>query len=68
VAEKMPRNPTVLYHLGLAHWKNGDKEQALHALGKALETETVFPERPSARKLAKEMETRPLHNHFERPL
>ncbi|HID30483.1 MAG TPA: tetratricopeptide repeat protein, partial [Desulfobacterales bacterium] len=25
-AQKMPQNPTILYHLGLAHWKNGDKE------------------------------------------
>lgn len=55
-AGKMPRNPTVLYHLGLAHWKNGDKEQALHALAKALEIEGVFPERPAARELVKEIE------------
>ena len=34
-----------------------DKEQALHALGKALEMEVVFPERTAARKLLKEIET-----------
>ena len=28
-SEKLPDNPTILYHLALAHWKNGDRDQAL---------------------------------------
>ncbi|GAF68985.1 unnamed protein product, partial [marine sediment metagenome] len=55
-ALKMPQNPTVLYHLGLAHWKNGEKNHALEALRKALKTKRPFPEEESGRKLLKEIE------------
>jgi tetratricopeptide (TPR) repeat protein len=52
--EKMPQNPTVLYHLGLAYWKNGDTNQAAEALGRALKLEQVFPERQAAMELLQE--------------
>ncbi|MBW1678214.1 MAG: tetratricopeptide repeat protein, partial [Deltaproteobacteria bacterium] len=55
-AEKMPRNPTVLYHLALAHWKNGEKDQALKALHNALKIKDAFPERQAARELLEEIE------------
>ncbi len=57
-AEKMPRNPTVLYHLGLAHWKNDNRDQALAALHDALEIKDAFPERQEAKELLEEI-TRP---------
>jgi Flp pilus assembly protein TadD len=57
-AEKMPEHPTVLYHLGLALWKNGDKEKALETVRKALDLKKKFPEEEEAQKLLKEMEIR----------
>jgi tetratricopeptide (TPR) repeat protein len=55
-ADKMPWNPTVLYHLALAHWKNGEKEQALEALHDALKIKEDFPERQAAGELLEEIE------------
>ena len=56
-AEKMPEHPTVLYHLGLAHWKNGDKQEAQAALDKALKIKLDFPEKKKAEKLLEEIRT-----------
>ena len=56
-AEKMPQNPTVLYHLALAHWKNDEKGQALEALHDALKIKDAFPERQAARELLEEIES-----------
>jgi len=46
--EKMPDNPTIFYHLGLAYWKNDDKDQAVEALENALKIKKAFPERQAA--------------------
>ncbi|MCK4488083.1 MAG: tetratricopeptide repeat protein, partial [Desulfobacterales bacterium] len=54
-AEKMPRNPTVLYHLALAHWKNGEKDQALEVLRGALDMKGNFPEKEAAKELLEEI-------------
>lgn len=54
-AEKMPENATVLYHLGLAYWKNDEKDQALEALGNALKIKKAFPERQAATELLREI-------------
>jgi Flp pilus assembly protein TadD len=56
-AEKMPENATVLYHLGLAYWKNEEKDQAVEALENALKIEKAFPERQAATELLREIES-----------
>jgi tetratricopeptide (TPR) repeat protein len=55
-ADKLPQNPIVLYHLGLAHWKNGDRDQALVALQNALKITQTFPERQLATELLKDIQ------------
>jgi putative PEP-CTERM system TPR-repeat lipoprotein len=54
-ADKAPQNPTILYHLGLAYWKNGEKDQAVETLNEALRIEGAFAERQAARKLLDEI-------------
>jgi putative PEP-CTERM system TPR-repeat lipoprotein len=56
-AEKMAQNPTVLYHLGLAYWKNNEKDQAVEALRDALKIKKAFPERQAATELLEEIKT-----------
>jgi len=56
-AEKLPMNSTVFYHLGLAYWKNNEKEKAIDALEKALHMEKEFPEREKAEKLLEQIRT-----------
>lgn len=56
-AEKMAQNPTVLYHLGLAYWKNGEKDRAVEALQDALKIKKAFPERQAATELLEEIKT-----------
>jgi tetratricopeptide (TPR) repeat protein len=55
--KKLPDNPTVLYHLALAHWKNGEKDKAIEVLKRALETDQEFKERKQAEKLQEEIQT-----------
>jgi Flp pilus assembly protein TadD len=55
--EKLPENQTVQYHLGLALWKNGEKEQAIEALERALGSKLEFPEREQAEQLLEEIRT-----------
>jgi tetratricopeptide (TPR) repeat protein len=55
-AEKLPQNQTILYHLSLAHWKNGERDQALRSLRHALKVKGAFPERQEATELLKEIE------------
>jgi tetratricopeptide (TPR) repeat protein len=45
------QNPTVLYHLALAHDKTGDEKLAKEALQKALALNQTFPEAAEAKKL-----------------
>jgi thioredoxin-like negative regulator of GroEL len=52
----MPENPTVLYHLGLAYWKNDEKDEAVEALANALKIKEAFPERQAATQLLQEIE------------
>ncbi|HUL30491.1 MAG TPA: tetratricopeptide repeat protein, partial [Thermodesulfobacteriota bacterium] len=40
--EKVPDNSMMRYHLGMAYYKNGDKELAKKELKKALELEPKF--------------------------
>jgi tetratricopeptide (TPR) repeat protein len=47
---RAPQNPTYLYHLGLAHLKNGDKAKAKESLEKALSLKGDFKEAADARK------------------
>jgi len=51
----LTENPTVFYHLGLAHWKNGDEEEAVKTLNKALKMNRDFPEKEEAEKLLEEI-------------
>jgi tetratricopeptide (TPR) repeat protein len=39
---KLPQNPSVNYHLGMAYYKNGDAEQARTYLEKALNISDSF--------------------------
>ncbi len=45
----MKENPVVHYHLGMAYFKNGDKEQARKELKKALELDPKFSGAEEAR-------------------
>jgi len=54
-AKKLPQNPTVLYHLGLAQWKNGDQKPARDNVQKALALKKPFPEEQKAQDLLKEI-------------
>jgi len=55
-AEKMPQNPTVLYHLGLAYWKHDEKDHAVEALRDALKMKKDFPERQATKNLLEKIE------------
>jgi Flp pilus assembly protein TadD len=41
--EKIPNNPVIKYHLGMAYYKNGENELAKNELKKALELDPKFP-------------------------
>ena len=51
--EKVIDNPMMRYHLGMAHYKNGDNELARKELRKALELNPNFPGADDARKTLK---------------
>jgi tetratricopeptide (TPR) repeat protein len=55
--KKLPVNSTVLYHLALAHWKNGEKDKAIEILKKTLKADRKFQERKQAEKLLEEIQT-----------
>jgi Tfp pilus assembly protein PilF len=42
-AEKMPNQPVVHYHLGMAYYKNGQMEPAKKELTRALQIDPNFP-------------------------
>jgi tetratricopeptide (TPR) repeat protein len=46
-----PANASYMYHLGLAHLKNGDKAKARESLEKALKAKPDFPEASDAKRL-----------------
>ena len=49
-SEKLQDNPTVRYHLGMAYYKNGNKELAKMELDAALKINQKFDEAEEARK------------------
>jgi tetratricopeptide (TPR) repeat protein len=49
--EKVVGNSLMRYHLGMAYYKNGDKEQAKRELRKALELDSKFPGAEEAMKI-----------------
>jgi tetratricopeptide (TPR) repeat protein len=53
--ERMPTNPVVLYHLGMAHLKNDQREDAKAALEMALEVDKEFPGHEKAQQALKDM-------------
>jgi tetratricopeptide (TPR) repeat protein len=53
--EKLPTNPFVQFHLGMAQYKNGDKENAKKALQTALKLDQNFPGADEARKALAEL-------------
>jgi len=47
--EKIADNAIMRYHLGMAYFKNGDKEDAKRELKKALELDPKFDGAPEAK-------------------
>ncbi len=54
-AEKLPDNPIVRYHYGMAQQKNGDSAGAKTSLQAALKLSKNFPGADEARKTLKEL-------------
>jgi tetratricopeptide (TPR) repeat protein len=54
-AEKLPDNPMVQYHYGLAQQKNGDVAGAKKSLKASLKLSADFPGADEARKVLKEL-------------
>ena len=53
--EKLPENPIVQYHYGLAQQKNGDVAGAKKSLQTSLKLNQSFPGAQEARKVLKEL-------------
>jgi uncharacterized protein HemY len=51
----MQANPVVLYHLGMAYWKNNQDKEAKWALEQALELSNEFPGSSEARRVLEEL-------------
>jgi hypothetical protein len=54
-AEKLPDNPVVQYHYGMAQHKNGDKAGAKKSLQTSLKLSQSFPGVEEAKKVLKEL-------------
>ena len=54
-AEKMPGNPVVRYHLGMAYYKKGDKKLAKEELTASLKLSKEFPGAEEAKKIVAEL-------------
>jgi tetratricopeptide (TPR) repeat protein len=52
--ENRPNDPVIQYHLALALYGNGEKQQAIESLEKALDGNTKFEDRGEAENLLKE--------------
>jgi tetratricopeptide (TPR) repeat protein len=50
-------NPEVLYHLGMAYYKTGDRQLAVETLSQALREDKVFNGREEASKLLAELKS-----------
>jgi Flp pilus assembly protein TadD len=53
-AEKLPENPLVQYHFGMAQRNNGDMAGARRSLRASLKLSQTFPGADEARKTLKE--------------
>ena len=53
--EKVTGNPFMRYHLGMAYYKNGNKEEAKRELKKALALDPRFPGAEEAKKTIEEI-------------
>ncbi|MFT5728852.1 MAG: tetratricopeptide (TPR) repeat protein [Desulforhopalus sp.] len=53
--EKIPDNPTMIYHLALAQHGNNQPEKALNTLSPIIEGKVAFPERADAERLLEEI-------------
>ena len=51
----MAKGAVRLYHLGLVHWKKGDKQEAFKPLYKALNLKTAFVEQQDPEELLREI-------------
>ena len=51
-----PSNPTIAYHLAVAHSKNGEDKEALEAVSRALGLSKAFPEYNEAVKLRDQLQ------------
>ena len=54
-ASKLPDSPEVQYHLGMTHFKLGNREAAKQALAKALKSNSQFPGVEEARRTLAEL-------------
>ncbi|MEK7306362.1 MAG: tetratricopeptide repeat protein, partial [Nitrospirota bacterium] len=54
--EKLESNPLVRYHLGMAYYKNGDKDQAKKELAASLKQSSNYPGADEAKKVLQELE------------
>jgi Tfp pilus assembly protein PilF len=54
-SEKVQDNPVIRYHLGMAYFKNGDKDLAKQELKKALELDPKFSGAEEAKATLKEI-------------
>ncbi len=54
-AEKLPDNPVVQYHYGMAQHKNGDKAGAKRSLQASLKLSENFPGADEAKKVLNEL-------------
>jgi tetratricopeptide (TPR) repeat protein len=54
-AEKMPNNPVVRYHLGMAYYKKGDKKLAKEELSASLKLSKEFSGAEDAKKIVAEL-------------
>ena len=54
---KIPNNPVINYHMGLAQYRNDDKDKAREFLAKALELDPDFEGSEEARKVLREIKS-----------
>lgn len=54
-AEKLPTNPIVQFHLGMAQYKNGDRDGAKKSLQTALKLDRNFPGAQEAQQILSEL-------------
>ncbi len=53
-AELSPKDPSILFHLGMAHWRQNQKPEALDAFKRAIALSKNFPEYKQAADMVRE--------------